>query len=465
MSGRVERSALSERDVRKSLAYSVVDGSFWALMVGVGETYLPAFAILMDATPLELALLAALPILVGSATQLVGKSIAPRLGGRKPFVVASATLHALSWALVFAVYFLPVHRVAALIGAVIVYWIFGAIHSPAWASWMGDLVPEKRRGSYFGFRNRVLQTTLFVGLVGGGLILRGHEAAGDRAAGFATVFALALLFRLGSSFCLAQQAEPEPHASREKQRGWKHFFLALASRRAGTVTVYLASTNLGVAIATPFFAAYLLEDLRLGYGELMVVLGAAALGKFVFSPVWGRYSDRFGARKVLVLTGILTPVIPLLWLLGSSLPYLVAIQLFSGFAMGGLELCGFTLLLDSIPRRRRERLLAYYGVLNGAGTFTGAMAGAALAWNSEDLSILRALSDASRYFLAFLVSGLVRFLVAALFLPRLRDVRVVDEIRYRDLLLKVVTIRPTHGAAQRPELYEPSRGPGPEPRR
>jgi MFS family permease len=319
---------------------------------------------------------------------------------------------------------------------------------------MGDLVPEARRGAYFGFRNRVLQTALFLGLVAGGLILQSFEAADDRYSGFATIFLVALVFRAASSFCLSRQIEPMREADREPtpRGGLGALLRDVRATHAGIVIVYLAATNLGIFIATPFFAAYMLEDLRFGYGTLTLVLGAGALGKFVFAPVWGRYSDRFGARKVLVLTGILTPVIPFLWLLGSSLPYLLSIQAFSGFAMGGFELCAFTLLLDATPARRRERLLAYYGLVNGFFTFAGALAGAFLAWNSADLVLLREWDNASRYLLPFLVSGFVRVLVALAFVPRLRDVRVVEPIRYRDLLLRVVTIRPTQGALQRPEI-------------
>lgn len=445
----------SERDVARSLRYSVLDGMFWALMVGVGETYLPAYAILMAARPIELALLTALPIFLGYATQLFGAAIAPRLGGRKPFVVSTALLHALAWAPIAAVYSLDGNRAAVLIAVVVAYWCFGSVHGAAWASWMGDLVPAVRRGEYFGFRNRVLQTALFVGLVAGGLVLQLFEAKGDRYSGFATIFVLALLFRSASSFCLSRQIEPVPDTDGDRPRrrgGIGALLREIRATHAGLVIVYVAATNLGIFVATPFFVAYMLEDLRFGYGTLTLVLGAGALGKFVFAPVWGKYSDRFGARKVLVLTGFLTPAIPLLWLFGSSVPYLLLIQAFSGFAMGGFELCAFTMLLDATPRRRRERLLAYYGLVNGFFTFLGAIAGAVLAWNSSDLVLLRQWEHASRYFLPFLVSGLVRILAALAFVPRLRDVRAVEPIRYRDLLLRVVTIRPTQGAMQQPEI-------------
>lgn len=442
----------SEGAVARSLRYSVADGMFWALMVGMGETYIPAYAILMGARPIELALLSALPIFLGYASQLLGAAIAPRLGGRKPFVVATALLHALAYAPIAAVFHLDALRVPALVAVVVLYWCFGSVHGAAWASWMGDLVPEERRGAYFGFRNRVLQTALFAGLVAGGLVLRGFERAGERYAGFVTIFAFALAFRSASAFCLSRQVEPAPHPMPRRRAGIRAFAREISATHAGLVIVYVAATNLGVFVASPFFVAYMLEDLRFGYGTLTLVLGAGALGKFVFAPAWGRYSDRFGARKVLVLTGFLTPVIPLLWLTGSSVPYLLLIQAFSGFAMGGFELCSFTMLLDATPRRRRERLLAYYGVVNGFFTFVGALSGAVLAWNSADLVLLREWQVASRYFLPFLVSGLLRLLVALVFVPRLRDVRVVEPIRYRDLLLRVATIRPTQGATQRPEI-------------
>ncbi|MBD3355362.1 hypothetical protein GF361_05245 [Candidatus Woesearchaeota archaeon] len=38
------------RKVKKSLFYSIVDGSFWSVMFGMGERYLSAFAVFLKAT-------------------------------------------------------------------------------------------------------------------------------------------------------------------------------------------------------------------------------------------------------------------------------------------------------------------------------------------------------------------------------------------------------------------------------
>ena len=38
------------KKIKKSLFYSILDGSFWSMMFGFGERYLSAFAVFLKAT-------------------------------------------------------------------------------------------------------------------------------------------------------------------------------------------------------------------------------------------------------------------------------------------------------------------------------------------------------------------------------------------------------------------------------
>ena len=55
--------------VRKSLRYSVADGSFYSSMVGFGESFIQAFAVFLKATNFQLSLLGSLPQTLGCISQ------------------------------------------------------------------------------------------------------------------------------------------------------------------------------------------------------------------------------------------------------------------------------------------------------------------------------------------------------------------------------------------------------------
>ena len=57
------------KKIKKSLRYSILDGSFWAIMFGFGERYLAAFAVFLKATNIQLGLLTSLPLLLASISE------------------------------------------------------------------------------------------------------------------------------------------------------------------------------------------------------------------------------------------------------------------------------------------------------------------------------------------------------------------------------------------------------------
>jgi MFS family permease len=165
--------------VDRTLHHSVRDAVAYSVMSGGGETYFSAFALFLKASASQVGLLATLPALLGSLAQLLAVWLGARLPRRLPVILAGASLQAvvllplvilpLSW---------PHHAVPVLIGCV----------TPLWISLMGDLVPERKRGRYFGSRTRLATITAFVSLAVAGLILDRFDAAGWTVFGFLSIF-------------------------------------------------------------------------------------------------------------------------------------------------------------------------------------------------------------------------------------------------------------------------------------
>ncbi len=443
-----KRTLKQERQNRKQgRTLSVFDGSFYAVMVGLAESFYSVFAILLKATDVQLGLLGSLPQFLGSLAQLFSNRLVKLFGTRKRLVVTGASLQGLMLIPIGLVFLAGRFSVVALIATVSAYFIFGLLVSPAWGSWMGDLVEENERGIYFGKRNKVVGTITFLAFLGGGLILQIFQDNQAAYSGFLLLFGIALLARVVSISFLIRQHEPCRPPEQEERDGFISFLKGARRTNYGLLVLFLSAMNFAVYLASPFFAAYMLDDLRMSYFTFTIVTAAALGVKYALMPVWGKAADKYGARKVLVLSAAMMPLVPVLWLFSTQIWYLLLIQAYSGFVWAGLELTSFTFLLDTAEPRRRTSLLAYYNVLNGTFIFLGAVLGGLLVSYNHVFW--------SSYLLVFLVSGLLRAAVMVVYLPRLKEIRQVRRISYERLLFHVISVGPTMGAIHRLEIQAP----------
>ena len=188
---------MAQPDNEKSLRHSIKDATAYAVMMGIGETYLSAFALYLKASTPQIGLLAALPPLLGSLAQLLSAWLGRLVGRRRPIILAGAGLQAFAWLpIAFLPLLFPSAAVPILIGAVVIYHCGAHLAAPQWASMMGDLVPTKRRGRFFARRTRIISIVTFVSLAAGGLILHEANAGGRTLAGFLVLFGV--LDRVGA---------------------------------------------------------------------------------------------------------------------------------------------------------------------------------------------------------------------------------------------------------------------------
>lgn len=416
----------------------MLDGAFAASMIGFGESFFAAFAVFLKANNMHIGLLSSLPLLLGSLSQMFSNRLIKRLRSRKLLVTAAAFLQGLMYIPVALVFFFGTFKVIYLIFFACLYWIFGMILSPAWNSWMGDLVEETKRGTYFGRRSKVTGSATFIAYMAGGYILQRY--AGNPAleyTGFIIIFCLAFSSRMLSVTFLMKKYEPPYEVLHEAEFGFREFVKQARFSNYGLFVFYLSIMNASVYISAPFFTPYMLYDLKMDYMTFTVINATAIITKIIFLPVWGRLSDRFGNRKVLSLTGFLMPVTPILWMFSHDFSYLIVIQIYSGLIWSGFEIASFNFIFDTTSPQKRATAIAYYNVINGIAIFTGAMIGGLIVrYNTVFWS---------KYILVFVISGVMRYIVSFLFIPKLREVRAVEHIPYTKLFLKVISTLPTTG--------------------
>ena len=132
-------------------------------------------------------------------------------------------------------------------------------------------------------------------------------------------------------------------------------------------TVFLDLIGFGIIIPIqPFYA-----ELLGASPSVVTMLGASySLMQFVFAPLWGRLSDRWGRRPI-VLIGILTSIVGyLIFGLADSLALLFASRLLTGFGNANIG-AAQAIIADVTDEENRAKGMGIIGAAFGLGFIFG----------------------------------------------------------------------------------------------
>lgn len=425
------------------------DGAFQAVMQGGGENFLSAFALLLHATPFQIGLLSALPQLVGTWAQLLSAKALNRFPHRKTLIVAGALGQTALWLPLLALPLLfPSQGPWLLIACAVAYFAMGHFAIPPWNSLITDLVDPTARGSYFARRAKVMAVISFSALCAAGLLLHSAQQWQAPWAGFAVIFVTAAAARAISARYLAQLDESAAPVTREAQFRLLEFLRREHSSNFLRFLLFSGLMHACVLIAGPYFVIYMLHDLQLSYLQYATWLAAGVLGQYLSLRPWGRISDRYGNKKVLVATGLLVPFLPMCYLLSTNLAFLVVVNLVGGVIWAGLALGLQNYVFDAVPPEDRAKGVAVWNTVNAMGWFAGALLGGwlatvvpaevALPW--PDLRLVSNLP------VVFFISGALRLIVSLSLLRSFKETRPVEPISHRELFTELPLIKPLTAA-------------------
>ncbi|MGH7858931.1 MAG: MFS transporter, partial [Candidatus Binatia bacterium] len=356
-------------------------------------------------------------------------------------MVASAVLQAAT--------FVPILLIAAtggrssyerLLLVVCVYWILALGINPAWNAWMGRMIPSRIRSRYFGRRNVPIHLTLFLSVVAAGFLIQAGETSrfGPRS-GFLAAFAVAAVSRLASAWFLSRQHDPGGRTG-EGPLPFREVLADFPHRPYGRLILLLVLVNASVHVSAAYFTPFMLKGLGLSYAGFTGLTGTIVVSRVLASTYWGEIARSYGNRRALQVAATLIVPLSGLWVLSDNYAYLIALQLFAGFAWSGLELATFLNFFDCTDERNRAQVLSLYNLLNGLAIVAGSLlGGTCLRWLGDD-----------GYHVIFLLSSTLRG-VSLVFLGRgVGRRRTAGEHSYRDVFLRVMTLRPGQGPDDRP---------------
>lgn len=439
------------RVLRRNLRLLNADAFAWALMTGCGEAYFVAFGLAAGLGEVTSGLLATVPLLLGAAVQMISPWGIRRFGSLRGWIASNAGIQALSLVplvVMAEIQYAPAWAIFALAS---IYWAAGLATAPAWNTWVTKLVPSPLRARFFAHRSRVAQVGLIVGVAGGGAILQWGKSAGVELAAFGVVFFIAFLARTASSWLLSRHSDAPPGFERRIEPLSRASIAPfLAEGKGRMVLLYMLAVTMSVQVSGPFFTAYMLEELRFNYLELMLMTVANVLSKVMFLPVIGRFAKSQGPGRLLWIGGLAITPAATLWLVSGDFWYLMALQFVVGAGWACWEMATFLLVFDTIPEDRRTPVLTVFNLANAVSIVLGSVIGAV---------ILRyAGVGAWGYAVLFGATGVMR-LVTLFMLASIAPISMREKFRGRLLGLKTLSVRLGASSISMPEPMdgEPTR--------
>ena len=425
-------------ELQRNLKFSLLHGLSFSLMVGLGETYVVAFALALGFHALQAGLLASVPLMVGGFMQLATPWAVTRLGSYKRWVLLMASIQACA--------FLPLAYFAyegsaplfLLYLVVSIYWSTGMSISPAWNAWLNALVPRRVRVGFFTKRTFFTHAGTLIGLLVGGFTLQNFDdGEHGRLQGFLWMFLCCFAVRMLCVGLISAQSDVSVRPKEVEAIRLSGAFTHLRKSEHGRILIYLLMLLVAVHISGPFFSPFMLMELKMGYQHYMFMLATAYVAKVVMFPILTRYAERVGIARLFFWSSIGVIPMPLGWLVSENDYYLYALQFVSGATWGIHELMSFLLLFNQIPQKERTGLLSIFNFMSTFSLGIGSAVGAYI--------FSHAGSEYS-YAAVFGASALLR-LICLFFFPGFQA--NAKEIRYW-IYTRSISVRPALGGMGRP---------------
>jgi len=382
---------------QKGLFYAIIEGSFASMMTSFGTGYINPYAInALKSEALINSLLTYLPQFLSSLSQLFSGWLSDKFGKRKEIVIICVFLQSVSWLVLFwATYF--IHNTFLLLFIYTLGWVIGYFGNTPWTSWLGSLIPERQKGRYLGFRNRILSLAALISSIIAGLLLHKLSSMSVFFA-FGVLFHLAFICRFLSYIFLKKQYEPEyqPSNKIESPVSFRAFF---SNNNYLKFIIFHSFLNFFVSFSSGLFSVFAMRDLKYSYFEFMCLVVTPLFTSLIFFPFWGKLSDKYGSLYTYKLSALPLFAITAIWYLSQNFYLIIVSLLISGFAWSGIMQSAQSVFYDNVKEIDRNRVYSTGTMFTGVGMILGAILGGILADYLISISNI------------ILISTLLRFLI------------------------------------------------------
>lgn len=297
--------------------------------------------------------------------------------------------------------------------------------------------------------------SLVAGIAAAIVLDRTGEGSQWRSIVFGALYGLGFLAGVISAWLTARIPEPAMPPRPEMQLGLIALLREpLADLNFRRLTVFLASWQFAINLATPFFTVFIVQQLGYDMTFVMVLSVVSQVANLVALRNWGALADRF-ANKSVLLVAAPTYVLCIVAMIGASqmergmgqIAYLVVLHLFMGAAIAGATLATTSIALKLSPKGQSTAYVATAGLATAVAAGLAPILGGAFAdffaarefeillrWTSPNGVALVSPLSLSRWDFYFLIAGAVGVYA----IHRLTLVAESGEIRRREMVEEVI---------------------------
>ncbi len=377
-------------------------GSAWMYLV-TGAAF-TRYAELLGLSEFGFGLLAAIPF-IGPMMQLPASYMLERYGHRKEIFLWTCTIHRFLWIVIAALpWLVPASwQWPALVTLMLISSILAHLATPAWMSWMADLIPARIRGRYFSRRIQFGQAVGFVISLLAGLALDWQTFApwlsehcgisfsypvADQARmlrnTISCMFAIAGILGM-IDILIFIKVPDEKHKLHRPQFSLSDLIVKpLANRNFRLFLGYSATMTFATGYIGQFVWLYLFNEVGMSNfkANLMLVCIPILVMACTY-PAWGRIVDRFGSKPALLIAGLFVVNGATAWVFVTRdhwvLGYMCA--MIATMAWPGMDLAAFNLLLRMTDAGDKGRASSAVIAINSfvvavAGVLSGIFGGA-----------------------------------------------------------------------------------------
>ena len=365
---------LSDQDVEKGMKWLTWEGAATMGYSSITESgFLTAYALLMGANNFQIGLLAALPFLI-QPTQFFMIAAVERLKMRKALSVATWMGAQATWIPIALIPFffggLSASSISVLLGFVALRSLLAAARNANYNSWVRDLVPGNRLGSFFSRRLTLATLASVVFGLSASFFVDYWKSQNP---GDAQVYGYTIALLVGAIFLgiagpvfLSLVPEPRMHVPEGRRPSLAdNIRMPMRDTNFRQLMKFLFFRGFTANLAVPFFAVYMLERIGLSLTAVVALTVVGQIFNVMFLRVWGPMSDRLGSRVVLSVCNSLLLLVIFGWIFTTmperyalTIPLLVVLHAFSGIAMAGINVTTGAIGMKLAPRGNAAPFLA-----------------------------------------------------------------------------------------------------------
>ncbi len=386
-------SHLPKDTIRQSLHASTLDGVFAAVFSNVaGGVLLSNFLIELEATPVQIGMLASIPMLA-NLMQPIGAWISDRTTSRHNYCFWIYFPSRLIWCLLLAAIALFISGnidaqwlILATLSTVFTTHMLGAFGSAAWLSWLAALVPRRLRGRYFSIRNSAANLTCLISIPLAGFLVSAYPRGSIE--GYGMILGVGIVAGLVSLAFQWKMADVNPQeqklAAEPKKLDTSEVAQPPANANFIRFLIYFGVWMFAVNLSAPFFNLYMLDNLAIDVSLVTLYNSLTAGANLLMLIFWGKLADRFGNRFLLLTVGVLVALTPIFWLgTGSDAIslwlWLPLLHILAGGTWAAIDLCNNNIQLGIAPQKNQATYFAIAAAIAGVSGALGTTAGGFLA--------------------------------------------------------------------------------------